>query len=365
MKNEMLVIGLGQAGGNMAEELYKRGFNVIAINSSTDDLDSLDIEKEFKFHIKNADGTAKNRTLSKQLVKSVAKQIIDLINQKYTSMKYIHIMSSLGGGTGGGSVAGIANMMQSVFTDKHISVSAILPSSHENIRLKNNSLEAFAELAAIQDKIGPFFILSNENVEKFRVNKMHAEVLDDLVNLRSSNKKGSLDAKELEEIMTSKAILLPCKIEETNEGNKPVLIDCYAKVEGSARLTALSLSKNYRQEEISKFETYKGMSISSVAAREDDKNYAFYCSLDFNDSAIKNINNRLKEEIELMKKQDNQATSLEIETYDLSHSSLKIDTKSNKKTIFNNKNQNKDENVVEDSTDNKNKKEMNLDIFFK
>ena len=120
MKNEMLVLGLGQAGGNMVEELYNRGFNVIAINTAIDDLDSLDIEKEFKFHIKNATGTAKNRVLSKQLAKSVANQIVEIINEKYTSMKYIHIISSLAGGTGGGSIAAVSSMLQSVFTDKYI-----------------------------------------------------------------------------------------------------------------------------------------------------------------------------------------------------------------------------------------------------
>lgn len=367
MKNEMLVLGLGQAGGNMVEELYKREFNVIAINTSTDDLDSLDIEKDLKLHIKNANGTAKNRDLSKKLAKSVAKQIIDLINQRYTSMKYIHIIASLGGGTGGGSVAAISNMLQSVFIDKYISVTAILPSSFENIRLKNNSLEAFTELAAIQNKIGPFFILSNENVEKFRVNKMHIEVLDDLVNLRSSNKKGSLDAKELEEIMTSKAILLPYRIVETKEGNKPVLIDCYAKVNGNARLTALSLSKNYRQEEISSFETYKGISISSVAARNDDKNYAFYCSIDFNDSVIKKIADKLKSEVEIMKKQSDSDKNIEIETFDLSLSSSKLNVLSSKTNIFD------DEIYILDEEDESetlksngnNKIEINLDDFFK
>ena len=367
MKNEMLVLGLAQAGGNMVEELYNRGFNVIAINTAIDDLDSLDIEKEFKFHIKNATGTAKNRVLSKQLAKSVAKQIVEIINEKYTSMKYIHIISSLAGGTGGGSIAAVSSMLQSVFTDKYISVSAILPSSCENIRLKNNSLEAFTELAAIQNKIGPFFILSNEKVEKFRVNKMHAEVLDDLVNLRSSNKKGSLDSKELEEIMTSKAIILPYLIKETEQENKPVLVDCYAEIKGNAKLTALSLSKNYRQEEINSFETFRGINISSVAAREDDKNYAFYCSLDFNDSAIKSIYDRLKSEVEKMKQQSDTNKNLEIETFDLSLSSTNLNVISNKTNIVDDEIHLIDEEDERKrlNTREKRKIEINLDDFFK
>ena len=354
----MLVLGIGQAGGNLAEELYKKGFNVIAINTSVDDLNALDIDQEFKFHIKNANGTAKNRDLSKKLAQSVAQVLIDLINQKYTSMKYIHLMASLGGGTGGGSIASIANMLQSVFNHKFISLTAILPSTFENIRLKNNALEAYSELAAIQDKVGPCFILTNEKVEKFRVNKMHCDVLDDLVNLRSSNKKGSLDAKELEEIMTTKAIILPHRIEQTKSGNEVVPIECYAAVEGNAKLTALSLSKTFRQEELRKFESYKGINISSVATRNDDKNYAFYCSIDFNKSAIVEISNRLNEEVKIIKQQREIKENIEIDTFDLSLTISKVNSTSNKTTIFGNEHI-KDTHEIEEKSS---KKIFNLKI---
>lgn len=357
MKDQMLIIGLGQAGGNMSEDLYKRNFSVFCINSSTDDLNSLEVKEEFKMHIRNAQGTAKDRNLSKQLVQSVAKQLIDIVNDRYASVKYIHVISSLGGGTGGGSVASIINMLDSV-TDKKISSTIILPSSYENIRIKNNAIEAFAEMSQLQDRIGPIFLLSNERLDKFRVNKMHAEVLDDLVNLRNSNKEGSLDAQELEEIMTTKGIMIPHQILSDQKIHMPVPLDCYANLKGRAKLTALSLSRQYRQQEIHKFETFRGVSVSSVARRTDDKNYAFYCSIAFDNSAIREITAKLKEEAQMMKSQQEQESDnqIEIET-------VTIDTSVGKTTIVNKKAEVTQEEIVKEEI--KSSKNVDLSSFFK
>lgn len=327
MKKEMLILSLGQAGGNIAEELFKKDFNVFCVNSSTDDLDALDIPDTFKFHIANASGTAKNRDLSKQLAAGIAEELAQILKERFKNFKYIHLVSSAGGGTGGGSIAAIAQYLSLVLEDRFISMSVILPSTFENIRLKNNAIATFSEISRVQDKVGPIFLLSNQKVEKFRVNQMHAEVLEDIVNLRSVSKSGSLDKRELEEFMQQRGVAIPYTIITSQKGSMPQKIDCYADLEGAATYSILSLSKSYNQQELHRFETLRGITISNQASRADNKNYVFYAGIKLNTTAITELQAKVMEEVEEMQ-QAKQIENEEIKVFDLNaaFSSTAIET---------------------------------------
>ena len=42
MKQNVLILGIDQASENMTEEMHKRGYSVLAVNSAKNDLNSLD-----------------------------------------------------------------------------------------------------------------------------------------------------------------------------------------------------------------------------------------------------------------------------------------------------------------------------------
>ena len=65
MKQNVLILGIGQTGGNMTEEMYKRGYSVLAVNSTKNDLNSLYTPNDFKFHLRGGKGTDQDRELSK------------------------------------------------------------------------------------------------------------------------------------------------------------------------------------------------------------------------------------------------------------------------------------------------------------
>lgn len=77
MKQNVLILGIGQAGENMTEEMHKRGYSVLAVNSAKNDLNSLDTPNDFKLHLRGGKGTAKDRELSKKLAKESAAEILD------------------------------------------------------------------------------------------------------------------------------------------------------------------------------------------------------------------------------------------------------------------------------------------------
>src|ERR1041384_6085491 len=53
---EIVAVGLGQAGGNLAAELYRRGYRAMALNTASTDLSALShsstlLPEEYRLHI--------------------------------------------------------------------------------------------------------------------------------------------------------------------------------------------------------------------------------------------------------------------------------------------------------------------------
>ena len=81
MKNKIAFVAVGQAGGNIGQLFEQKGYNVLYINTSQEDLDTLEKAK-FKYHIPNGEGCNKDRRKAKQLViddfDQIAAEIEDL-----------------------------------------------------------------------------------------------------------------------------------------------------------------------------------------------------------------------------------------------------------------------------------------------
>ena len=60
MKNKIAFVAVGQAGGNIGQLFEQKGYNVLYINTSQEDLDTLEKAK-FKYHIPNGEGCNKDR----------------------------------------------------------------------------------------------------------------------------------------------------------------------------------------------------------------------------------------------------------------------------------------------------------------
>ena len=79
MKNKVGFIAVGQAGGNIGSKLEEMGYDVLFLNTSEEDLGTLNTK--FKYHIKGGEGCNKDRNKAKDLViedfEAIASQIGD------------------------------------------------------------------------------------------------------------------------------------------------------------------------------------------------------------------------------------------------------------------------------------------------
>ena len=148
------VIGLGNAGGQVAELAQKNGFDALAINVSEDDTRTL--EEVDTIIIGNSMGSGKNRDVAKRYGKNSIKEILsqDKVTTFANDNQIVFVVYSTGGGTG----AALGPMMTAVLKTKFrnddaskrtrfISV-GILPSLSESLQAQENTISTLKELAS-------------------------------------------------------------------------------------------------------------------------------------------------------------------------------------------------------------------------
>lgn len=160
------VVGTGQAGSRLAEAFYKEGYDAVAINTATQDLKHIEIPDSNKLVLEGGPGGAsKSREVGRDLAIANADAISELLSQKIRDSHVNILCSSLGGGSGSGSLEPLLALLQD--QGKPIVVVAILPMNSEDAQAKNNALEALGELARkVQDKtIANLLVVDNSKLE--------------------------------------------------------------------------------------------------------------------------------------------------------------------------------------------------------
>lgn len=103
LKNDILFVGVGQCGGNITQELEKLNFNSYYVNSSLEDLDTIDTDISNKYHIPKTKGMAKDRQYALEVLGSNDNlpNITNKIYENFSNCRIVYFVLSLGGGTGG------------------------------------------------------------------------------------------------------------------------------------------------------------------------------------------------------------------------------------------------------------------------
>src|SRR5690554_4876873 len=163
MKNQIGLnfgfIGIGQCGGNIANEFTKLGYKAIAINTAKSDLLKLDnIQKNNKLLINTGvQGAGKNPEIGRRALEEHIEDVMHLINLVFDeSIDMIYVCAGLGGGTG----SGITPLLTQVLTEQGIKtgVIATIPSEIESPKVQIVALNAFEEISHIEG-LGSFFIV--------------------------------------------------------------------------------------------------------------------------------------------------------------------------------------------------------------
>lgn len=225
MKNQIGFIAIGQAGGNIGKLLEKLGYNILFINSSKEDLDT--IEAKNKYHIANAEGCSKNRLTSKKIIQNDFKNLMKEINTK-VPQDIIYIIGSTGGGTGSGGMPILADILLKTNPNKSVGLVTILPSESEPLKAHINAYETFQEINNIDNLSSVFVIDNNKHQDRLHLNNLFVKWLDKLLNVTDyKSELGNIDKAEIKEFIKSKGCIIMNCVQAKN--NKIELIESLKK----------------------------------------------------------------------------------------------------------------------------------------
>jgi len=204
--DKIVNVGIGQCGSNFVRELENFGYGSFYVNSSLEDLDTINTNKKNKYHIKASKGMAKDRQMAKECILSNgnAENIADTIHEQNSMADIIFIYYSVSGGTGGTMGNFIAMALADLYPEKTINVVAILPKSNEDIGLQANAIESLKHLKQLLEDgvITQLHLLDNNSREDiFSINKDFAICFNRFVSFNEITEKGNLDEEERERLL--------------------------------------------------------------------------------------------------------------------------------------------------------------------
>lgn len=197
MRKTISFIAIGQAGGNIGQLLEQRGFEVLYLNTSKEDLDT--IKGKYKYHIKEREGANKDREKAKKIIiedfDNVSKEIEDKITNNI-----VFLLFAAGGGTGSGIAPALMKML--IHQEKKVGAITILPDKSESVKAHINTYECFTELIKIKESAA-VFVLDNEKGEKLSLNRNFVSDFCKFIEIpnKFKSKKGNIDVAEVKEVL--------------------------------------------------------------------------------------------------------------------------------------------------------------------
>ena len=205
--NNILFIGIGQAGGNLCEQVCKtnRRITSVVFNTSMTDMENLNHVKTIAFP--DVDGAGRNREQAKKYLKDEAALIVDTINS-YKMKDTVFIAFAMGGGTGSGMSTVLLNLLYSLDKDKVYHIIPILPFEKETKGMQENAIQCWKELSTLFDKnIGAIYLIdNNKRKTKQAINREFADLFNLYLDCTNHHVDGVLDGRELEILGTSKGL---------------------------------------------------------------------------------------------------------------------------------------------------------------
>lgn len=298
MRNKIGFIAVGQAGGNIGKELKTNGFDVVFINSSKGDLDTLNIDEDKKYHISDGLGCAKDRDIAKQVAKNDFKNVNEFIQKQLGEKELYYIIFSSSGGTG----SGISPTLAKIYTqalNKNVGIITVLPSDKDTLQAQINSYECMKELTDIEGLCGLFILDNDANTNLEHINKNFVNLFTKIFDYKKyETTKGNIDEAEILRLLKTNGMLniATCKNEETTKKLiENINNGIFAKLEKDGKIKYLGLSRGINFEE-NLFISEIGRYLDKFENINKEYTLAILSGLTMPFTRINQINQKIKQE---------------------------------------------------------------------
>lgn len=233
LKERVVFCGIGQGGGNITRELELKGCQCYYVNTSLDDLDTIDTSYDNKYHISKTKGMAKDIEFATEVITSDENddKIVEAVYKQYANASIYFFVYTTAGGTGGGMGNKIAKRMKERFPDKIVNTINVKPHREEDMMLQYNSIQCFDEIEKLleEDYITSIQVIDNNKRDfnkKSSINKEYADIMDEILSYTSITTEGNLDEEEIERLFMVKGVTVINKLsnkdflDELNEADE-------------------------------------------------------------------------------------------------------------------------------------------------
>ncbi len=303
MKEKIGFIAVGQAGGNIGSRLELKGYKVLYINTSQEDLSTLNNAK-FKHHIKDGEGCNKDRLKAKQALIDDFDAISRKIQEGF-DCEFIYVIFSSGGGTGSGAGPMLCELMLNDIDDgnlkqENVGIITILPGTNEPIKTKINSYECFDEISKV-DGLSSVIILDNDKcMDKLVLNNKFTTNLTEFLDIpiKHKSERGNIDKAEILETLKAPGMLKIIQIPSKDSKTDIVLNsinNIYAESENDGIVKYISLSQAGTQLDLNLLQRDIGVPVDIFQTYNEHSTILALAGLSYPASRFKKIEESINE----------------------------------------------------------------------
>lgn len=345
LSDNCMFISGGQCGGNIVSEFEELGNQCFYVNTSLDDLDTIETDDSNKYCIENTKGMAKDIAYSEETIKSNDNsfKIANQIYKRNPNAKMYFFVFSAGGGTAYMTPFIMATFKE-YFPNKIVNAVVIMPHQEEAMIMHYNAKKCLENIKKCMDNdvITNLQILDNNSKEfgeKMALNKEFASVFNEILTFENINCEGNLDEEEFERLFSTKGTTVIYRFDNGDIANNLEKFEnetIYASFLKNPTTHGLILNKK-QNNSVNRSIIQDVFGIPAVTHDtiwEEDHNIIVSTGMEFNDDII---NDCAKHYNEILKKKKESEASIHnkkenVEEISLDDSILNNIMKSTKKT---------------------------------
>ncbi|WP_144555459.1 cell division protein FtsZ [Bacillus sp. X1(2014)] len=220
------ILGVGQAGGNIAEIATTLGFQTALINTNQrDGIVNTRVEK--KYFVPGYSGAGQDRSIGLRAVKENYRELLDFVKGSFKNIRLLLVAFSTDGGTGSGMSPLLIEMLLDHLPGVNIGAIAILPERNVLAGNRINASQCIEEISKIET-ISSVFLVDNDQMRKINPQSSkhqiylssNQQVMEAINNvLRVTNKSsfyGNFDESDLMNILYTRGVTLICSATVTD-----------------------------------------------------------------------------------------------------------------------------------------------------
>jgi len=158
------ILGVGQAGGNIAEIASSMGFQTALINTNQrDGLVNTRVEK--KYFVPGYNGAGQDRSIGLRAVNENYRDMIDFVQKSFKKIRLLLVAFSTDGGTGSGMSPLLIDLLLDQLPGVKIGAIAVVPDRNVLAGNRINAAECIEEISKI-DSLSSVFLVDNDQMRK-------------------------------------------------------------------------------------------------------------------------------------------------------------------------------------------------------